>query len=66
MSSFTNMPQGIKGGLESIGFSPEIKSLDYFQDDYGLEAAGGVEDDSEELEDEVEEDGTESNDDHDD
>jgi hypothetical protein len=40
--------QGIKSGLESVGFAPEIKDLDFFQDDYGLGPAPGEGDDSEE------------------
>lgn len=60
------LKDGIKAGLESVGFRPEIKSLDFFQDDYGLGPAAGEKDDSEEAGDEVEEDGPESSDDQDD
>jgi Zn-dependent M16 (insulinase) family peptidase len=57
----TNPSKGIKSGLESIGFKPEIRDLNSFQDDYGLEPAGEEEEDSEEDE-EVEEDGVEDDD----
>ena len=46
------MIQSIKDGLEKDGFNPEIQSLEFFQDDYGLEA--GEEPDSE-TEDDFEE-----------
>jgi Zn-dependent M16 (insulinase) family peptidase len=56
-----NILQGIKSGLESVGFTPKIKDLDFFQDDYGLEPAAGEEDDSDEEDDEgLEEDGIEA------
>ncbi len=61
-SYFTNLLQGIKSSLESVGFTPEIKDVDFFQDDYGLEPAAEEEEDSQEEEDEVEEDGTERDD----
>ena len=43
----TDSSQGIKTGLGSVGFKPEIRDLNSFQDDYGLEATA-EEDDSEE------------------
>ena len=46
------LKETIKGGLESVGFKPEIRDLDFFQDDYGLE--GGEEDGDEEDEEEDE------------
>jgi hypothetical protein len=61
LSPLVNILQGIKGGLESVGFTPEIKDLDFFQDDHGLEPAAGEEDDSDEDDDEsLEEDGIEA------
>jgi hypothetical protein len=56
LSPLVNILQGIKSGLESVGFTPEIKDLDFFQDDYGLEPAAGEEDDSDEEDDADEED----------
>ena len=45
--------QSIKEGLEKDGFHPEIQSLEFFQDDYGLEAGDApdseTEDDFEEI-----------------
>ena len=52
----------IKEGLESVGFKPEIRDLESFQDDYGLE--GGDDDDDDEEEDG--EDDSEGGDDEDD
>jgi len=52
----TNVLQGIKSGLESVGFKPEIKDLDFFQDDYGLKLAAGEDGDEGEEEDEDEDD----------
>jgi hypothetical protein len=61
--SSANLLQGIKSGLEASGFRPEIKDLDFFQDDYGLKPAAGEQQDSEEEEvDEEGEDGEEEND----
>lgn len=63
--TLTDKTQGIKQGLEKVGFDPEIQSLDFFQDDYGLPPEkspdGGTEeeDDEEEAEDS---DGSEEND----
>ena len=48
------LKEAIKSGLESVGFKPEIRDLDFFQDDYGLE--GGEEDGDEEDEDDEDED----------
>jgi Zn-dependent M16 (insulinase) family peptidase len=53
----------IKEGLESVGFKPEIKDLEFFQDDYGLE--GGEEDGDEEDEDDDEADQDEGDEDDD-
>lgn len=53
----------IREGLESAGFKPEIKDLEFFQDDYGLK--GGDEDGDEEDDDE-DEDGDGDDDDDDD
>lgn len=49
----------IKEGLEKVGFKPEIKDLEFFQDDYGLE---GREEEDGEDEDE-DEDGDDAGDD---
>jgi Zn-dependent M16 (insulinase) family peptidase len=40
--------QSIKTGFESSGFSPKIKTLADFQDDYGLQADGDEQDDQDE------------------
>ena len=37
--------QAIHDGLKSAGFSPEIRDLNSFQDDYGLKPIGGEEED---------------------
>ena len=58
----------IKEGLESVGFTPEIHDLDYFQDDYGLRAGDDDEDGDDEggEEEEEEDDNDDDNDDDDD
>jgi len=48
--------QGIKEGLESVGFHPQIESLDFFQDNYGLEVEEGPDSESDEFEEIDEED----------
>ncbi|EXJ70732.1 uncharacterized protein A1O5_05722 [Cladophialophora psammophila CBS 110553] len=53
--------QAITDGLKGAGFSPEVRDLNYFQDDYGLKPVDGEdeeeEDEEEEEEEEEEEDG---------
>ncbi len=55
-SSLIDTVQGIKVGLESLGFNPEVKDLNSFQDDYGLQPAPREQEDSEEDDEEQEED----------
>lgn len=45
----------MKKDLEEVGFKPEVQSLAYFQDDYGLKGEGGEEEDDEDDEDEDDE-----------
>lgn len=52
--------------MRSAGFSPEIRDLNYFQDDYGLKPVNGVGDDDDEDEDYEEDDGEEEEDDEED
>jgi hypothetical protein len=42
--------QAIADGLKEVGFSPEIRDLNHFQDDYGLKPIDG-EDDNEDDDD---------------
>jgi hypothetical protein len=44
---FANSTQGIKKGLESLDFHPEIRDLNSFQDDYGMKPTEDEEEDSE-------------------
>jgi hypothetical protein len=48
--------QNIGNGLKSAGFSPEIRDLEYFQDDYGLKPIDGEEQEGDDDEEEDEED----------
>lgn len=38
------MTQAISEGLTRAGFSPEIRDLSFFQDDYGLKPIDGADD----------------------
>jgi Zn-dependent M16 (insulinase) family peptidase len=55
------LKETIKEGLESVGFKPEIRDLEFFQDDYGLKAE--EDDDDEEVEEEDEDDEVEEDED---
>ncbi|KIW88018.1 uncharacterized protein Z519_11128 [Cladophialophora bantiana CBS 173.52] len=62
------LKEAITDGLKGAGFSPEVRDLNYFQDDYGLKPVDGeVEEDEDEDEEEdddgEEEDGKEEGDD---
>jgi hypothetical protein len=49
--------QAISEGLATAGFSPEIRDLNFFQDDYGLKPIDGADDNDEEDSDEEDEEG---------
>lgn len=58
--------QGIRTGLENMGFTPAMRDLNSFQDDYGLNVSGvvangsdddDIDEDGEDDEEENEEDG---------
>ena len=44
--------QTIKRGLESSGFTPKVRPLKDFEDDYGLKLGDDIDDDEDEDEDE--------------
>jgi hypothetical protein len=46
------MSEGVVENFKKAGFKAELKNLDDFQDDYGMEAPEGEESESEEDEDE--------------
>ena len=46
------MSEGVVGDFKKAGFNAEIKSLDEFQDDYGMKAPEGEDEESEEEDDE--------------
>lgn len=50
------MLQGIKAGLETVGWKPEVHELAWFQDDYGLKVDGGDEDGAEDDDEDDEDD----------
>ena len=58
------MEKEIAQGFRGIGFEAEVKPLDFFQDDYGLD--GGGEEEEDEVEDEDESDEDEEDDDEED
>ncbi|KIW71936.1 hypothetical protein PV04_00162 [Phialophora macrospora] len=47
----TGLKEAIADGLKEVGFSPEIRDLNYFQDDYGLKPVDGVDDDNDDDDD---------------
>ncbi|ETI26960.1 hypothetical protein G647_10059 [Cladophialophora carrionii CBS 160.54] len=58
----TGLKEAIADGLKEAGFSPEIRDLNYFQDDYGLKPIDGEEDDNEDDEEEDKDEGDDSDD----
>ncbi|KIW25842.1 uncharacterized protein PV07_08983 [Cladophialophora immunda] len=56
------LKEGIAGGLKDAGFSPEIRDLNYFQDDYGLKPIDGEDEEDDDDDDDEEEDGDEDED----
>jgi hypothetical protein len=56
--------QAIADGLKEVGFSPEIRDLNHFQDDYGLKPVDG-EDDNEDDDDDDDKDDEQDDEDED-
>lgn len=68
--ALTMSMQGLKENFEEGGWKPEVQSLTFFQDDYGLKGKDGEEDiedeeDEEEEEDEEDEDENDEGEDED-
>lgn len=60
------MEKELATGFSKIGFEAEVKPLDYFQDDYGLEGGEDADDDDDDDEDEDENNGDDDDDNDDD